>query len=71
MRFESLSDAIRYYSAQNNPLSNSAPYGQLAIESALPPQNINNFSPANPSGIVYGRSVWGVGMVIGIDKPTL
>jgi hypothetical protein len=71
MRFDSLSEAILYYTSAKNPLSGIAPYGDLAGQTAQPPQNLNNFKPNPPSGLVYGQSIWGIGAVINVSKPQL
>lgn len=71
MRFDSLSDAILYYSSQKNPLINAAPYGQVAIETVQAPQNTNNIKPPGPAGFIYGQSVWGQGFIVDISKPQL
>ena len=71
MRFESLSEAILYYAAMKNPMGNAAPYGELSMETEQQPQNLNNFQANDPSGLVYGKSIWGIGAIINISKPQL
>jgi hypothetical protein len=71
MRFDSLSDAILYYSSQKNPLINAAPYGQVAIETVQAPQNTNNIRPPGPAGFIYGQSLWGQGFIVDVSKPQL
>lgn len=71
MRFDSLSDAIKFYAQQRDPLTNAVPYGLLAMETILPPQNINAVKPEGDDGIVYGQSIWGTGKITSISKPTL
>lgn len=71
MRFDSLSEAILYYTSNKNPMANVAPYGELSMETEQPPQNLNNFKSKNPSGLVYGQSVWGIGAIVNVSKPQL
>jgi hypothetical protein len=71
MRFDSLSDAILYYSSQKNPLTNASPYGQVANETAQPPQNTNNIRVPKVGGFVYGESIWGQEFIVSVNKPEL
>lgn len=69
MKFDSLSDAIRYYAYAPNLLSDLGPYSSLSVQIAQVPGNINNITPESPQILTYGRTVWGVGRVIDINEP--
>ena len=69
MKFNSLSDAIRYYAFSANPLSEAAPYGSLANEVLNIPINVNAINPSSPNVVIYGQSIWGIGQIIDIPSP--
>lgn len=71
MKFESLSEAIKYYTNDSaNALANVSPYGSLAAETNTIPANNITFKQSNtPNVITYGQTVWGFGRVTNIDKP--
>ena len=69
MKFNSLSDAIRYYASSENALKDAAPYGSLANEVLNIPININPVEPFSPNVIIYGQSIWGIGKIIDIPSP--
>jgi hypothetical protein len=71
MKFESLSEAIKYYTNDSaNTLANVSPYGILAAETNTIPTNSISFSqPITPNIITYGQTIWGFGKIINISKP--
>ena len=72
MRFDSLSEAIQFYTLNApNPNANAAPYGTLALETGLLPQNINALQSPQPVVMTYGVTIWGQGQVINIPKPII
>jgi|APCry1669189369_1035219.scaffolds.fasta_scaffold02800_2 hypothetical protein len=69
MRFDSLSEAIEYYSTPPaSPLSGIAPYGSIAQELNAIPPNINNVKHNITGVMIYGQTVWGQSKIIGISK---
>jgi hypothetical protein len=71
MEFTSLSEAIRFYSREDDVMANISPYSSLAAELKIVPQNTNYINPPAPTVITYGKSVWGIGKVIGISEPQI
>jgi hypothetical protein len=71
MRFDSLSEAIQYYTGSKNTIINAAPYGEIALQTLQTPQNTNNFTPNGLEGFTYGQSIWGQDFIINISKPQL
>ena len=52
-------------------MANISPYSSLAAELKIVPQNTNYINPPAPTVITYGKSVWGIGKVIGISEPQI
>jgi hypothetical protein len=71
MKFETLSQAIRYYAYSPNTLGDIESYGDLASQINKIPANINYINPKQPNVITYGVSIWGIGKIIDIDKPSV
>jgi hypothetical protein len=71
MKFTSLSEAIRFYSREDEAVSNVSPYSSLAAELRIVPQSANYINPPAPAVLVYGKSIWGIGKVIEISKPQI
>lgn len=71
MRFSSLSEAIKFYAGSGERPPGIAPYGDVASQMSLVPQNIDFVKQDQPSVMIYGRSVWGQSRVIDIKEPTL
>lgn len=69
MRFNSLSEAVRYYAYAPNALGDLSPYSDIANQVNKVPSNINYIDPASPSVLIYGKSIWGIGKVIDVEKP--
>jgi hypothetical protein len=68
MRFTSLSEAIRFYSREENIMNNLPPYSSLAAELKIIPQNTHSVPPP-PNVLTYGQSIWGIGKIIEISEP--
>jgi hypothetical protein len=71
MKFTSLSEAIRFYSKEDDAVTNISPYSSLAAELKIIPQNTNYINPPAPTVLTYGQSVWGIGKIIGISEPQI
>jgi len=71
MKFTSLSEAIRFYSREEEVVANVSPYSSLAMELKIIPQNTNYIDSPLPNVITYGQSVWGIGKIVEISKPQI
>ena len=71
MKFTSLSEAIKFYSREDEAVTNVSPYSSLAAELKIIPQNTNYINPPVPNVITYGQSIWGIGRITEISKPQI
>lgn len=71
MKFSSLSEAILFYSRTQTGMDNLPPNGSFIAQTAQYPPNANYQPPASPVAITYGKTVWGLGVISSISKPTL
>jgi len=73
MKFESLSEAIKYYTNDSaNILANASPYGVVAVETNTIPANNITFKQSNtPNVITYGETIWGFGRITNTSKPSV
>lgn len=71
MRFNSLSEAIRYYAFAPNLLKDVATYSDTAYQVGKIPPNALYLKPEEPNVLIYGKSIWGMGKIIEIDKPEI
>lgn len=69
MRFDSLSEAIKYYAKPSNPFADIPPYGQVAIQINQVPSNTNYLQPKEKNVLTYGVSIWGTGKITSVSKP--
>jgi len=70
MRFNNLSEAIKYHSQTMSKTDNIAPYGSFAAEiSQVPVLNTNYIEPQSPEAMTYGVTLWGLGKITDISKP--
>ncbi len=69
MKFNSLSDAIKYYAFTPNVLKDLSPYSEMSYQVGKVPPNSLYVNPKNTKTLRYGQSIWGSGIIIDIDKP--
>lgn len=69
MKFNSLSEAIKYYAFTPNVLKDLSPYSEISYQVGKSPQNSLYVTPSSENVVTYGKSVWGIGMITDIDKP--
>ncbi len=71
MNFDSLSEAILYYSGAGPYGTNYPPYGELASQTGQMPLNTNYIQEALPNVIRYGVTLWGQSKIIEVSKATV
>jgi|LakMenE18May11ns_1017448.scaffolds.fasta_scaffold9957280_3 hypothetical protein len=69
MKFESLSDAIRYYTTDTQELTSGAsPYSILGNQLGIIPTNLIPLE-SQLEVMIYGKTVWGQSVIVNQDKP--
>lgn len=71
MKFSSLSEAILFYSRTQTGMDNLPPNGSFIVQTAQYPPNSNYQQPPAPDVITYGKTIWGIGKISSISKPTI
>jgi hypothetical protein len=71
MRFNSLSEAIEYYSYAPDPLESAPPFSDLTAQVSNIPTNTNYLTPAAPDVVIYGKTIWGFGVISGVTNPKI
>lgn len=70
MRFDSLSDAIKYYTSDVSETFRSiAPYSELASQANVIAPTLNYLPQPTVNAMTYGVTIWGQSNIINISKP--
>jgi hypothetical protein len=71
MKFDSLSEAIKYYTNDSaDAMANVSAYGIVASETNLIPTNNITFRKSPTQGLmVYGETIWGYGRITNVSQP--
>jgi|688.fasta_scaffold136035_2 hypothetical protein len=71
MEFQSLSEAVRYFSKVQTGLIDLPPNSTLAVQVNQIPPTTNYLTPEPVNAITYGKTIWGVGKITDISRPII
>ena len=70
MKFDSLSEAVKYYSSDSSELfSGASPFGSFGAQLNIVPPTTNYLQPTPQNVMVYGQTIWGESIIINQSKP--